>query len=778
MMKKSSYSIGRSDSIFSSRRASGNIFLMMLLLVGLHVSAAAQTTDPSWLTLDRIFSREFDSQRFGGFRWLKTGDSFARLEPSKTVPGAMDLISYQIETNQRAVLLPAEKLIPKGESAPLSIQGYDWSADDRQVLIYTNSQKVWRLNTRGDYWVLEIASGKLTKLGGDAKPSTLMFAKFSPDGKRVGYVRENDLYVQNLADGKITRLTANGSHTLINGTSDWVNEEEFDLRDCWRWSPDSRSIAFWQFNAEGIEDFILVNNTTGLYPNLTRIPYPKAGTQNSAVRVGVIDADGGEPRWMKTPGDPRNNYIVSVDWTSDSKAIVLQHLNRLQNTLQLIAADAKTGTARAILTEKDEAWVDVNLPSMRWLDSGRSLLWVSERDGWKHAYTVSLDGTNLKLITPGAFDVINIQAVDESAGWLYYIASPDNAAQRYLFRTRLDGSGAPERITPDSNKGWNGYNISPNNRWATQVSTTFTTPPKIYLLNLANKSVARTMLENADLQAKVDKLKRGTQEFFRIDIGDGVTLDGWMMKPPDFDPAKKYPVLYHVYGEPAGVTVTDNWTSNYLWHLMLTQQGYIVASVDNRGTPAPRGRAWRKSVYRKIGVLSSQDQAQAVKAMIAKMPFIDASRIGIWGWSGGGYHTLHALFRYPEIYRMGMAVAPGIDGRYYDTIYTERHMGLPLDNAEDYKQSSATTFVKGLKGDLLIVHGTGDDNVHYQGTEYLLDALIAANKPFTIMPYPNRTHSISEGEGTTRHLYELLTRYLKEHLPAGQPAAVAANPSR
>ena len=771
--QKSSYSIVRPDSIFSSLRALGNIFLMWVLLFSLHVFAAAQTTDPEWLTLERIFSREFDLQRFGGFRWLKTGDSFARLEPSATVEGATDLISYQIETNQRTVLIPAEKLIPKGEKAPLSIQDYEWTEDGRQVLIYTNSKKVWRLNTRGDYWVLDIPSDKLTKLGGEAKPSTLMFAKFSPDGKRVGYVRENDLYVQTLADGKITRLTSDGSHTLINGTSDWVNEEEFDLRDCWRWSPDSRSIAFWQFNAEGIEDFILVNNTSGLYPSLTRIPYPKAGTQNSAVRVGVISADGGQTRWMQTPGDPRNNYIVSLDWTNDSSAVVLQHLNRLQNTLRLIAADAKTGMTRTILTEKDEAWIDVTLPAMRWLDSGRSFLWISERDGWRHAYTVSLDGTNVKPLTPGAFDVINVQAVDESAGWLYYIASPHNATQRYLFRTRLDGSGTPERITPGSHEGWNTYNISPNNRWAIQVSSTFSTPPKIYLLNLTNKSVVRTMVENAELRARLDKLKRGSHEFFRVDVGGGVTLDGWMMKPPDFDPAKKYPVLYHVYGEPAGVTVTDSWRFYYLWHLMLTQQGYVIASVDNRGTPAPRGRAWRKSIYRKMGVLSSQDQANAVKAMAARMPFMDASRVGIWGWSGGGFHTLHALFRYPEIYRMGMAVAPGVDGRYYDTIYTERHMGLPQDNAEEYRQSAPITFVRGLKGDLLIVHGTGDDNVHHQGTEYLMNALIAANKPFTIMPYPNRSHSISEGEGTTRHLYELLTRYLKEHLPAGQATVVA-----
>ena len=767
MLKKSVNFLVRSNSNFLSfRRVNFVVLFIFLQLVGLQ-TAFAQTNDSSRLTLERIFSgNEFVPKRLGGFKWLKNGDSFVKLEPSATVKGGMDLVSYHIETDRREVLIPAEKLIPKGASAPLSIEGLEWSADDRQVLIYTNSERVWRLNTRGDYWVLEIASGKLTRLGGDAKSSTLMFAKFSPDGSRVGYVCENDLYAENLVTGKITRLTSDGSRTLINGTSDWVNEEEFELRDCWRWSPDGKAIAFWQFNAEGIQDFILLNNTTGLYPSLTRIPYPKAGTQNSAVRVGVVNAGGGQINWLKTPGDPRNNYIVSVDWTPDSSEIILQHLNRLQNTLQLIAANARTGAARTVLTEKDQAWVDVALPNMRWLESGKRFLWISERDGWKHAYTVSREGTDIKLITPGGFDVINVQSIDEAGGWLYYTASPDNAAQRYLFRTKIDGSSKPERVTPNSNNGWNAYNFSPNNRWAIQSSSTFDSYSNTYLLDLTNKSVVKKMVDNSVAQEKLAKLKRGTQEFFKIDIGDGINLDGWMMKPPDFDPNKKYPVLFYVYGGPAGQTVTDMWGgANYLWYLMLTQQGYIVASVDNRGTPAPRGRDWRKSVYRKLGILDSQDQANAVKAMIAKMPFIDASRIGIYGASSGGSTTLNALFRYPDIYKMGMALCPGADNTYYDTIYTERYMGLPKENAEDYKQSSTITHVNGLKGDLLIVHGTGDDNVHYQSTEYLMDALIAANKPFTIMPYPNRTHSISEGEGTTRHLYELLTRYLKEHLP-------------
>ena len=749
------------------------LFVLLLLSTALHAQQPAP--DASRLTVERIYAgNEFQPARFGGFRWLKDGNSFARLEPSPTIKDSMDLVRYEAATNKRDILLPATKLTPKNETKPLAVNGYEWSADDRRVLIYTNSKKVWRLNTKGDYWVLDPASGKLTKLGGDAKPSTLMFAKFSPDGSRVGYVRDNDLYVENIDTGKITRLTANGSPTMINGTSDWVNEEEFNLRDCWRWSPDGKSIAFWQFDASGIEDFLLLNNTTGLYPSLTRIPYPKAGTTNAAVRVGVISAEGGDIRWLQTPGDPRNTYLVSVDWTADSKEIYLQHFNRLQNTLNILVANAGSGSVRSILTEKDDAWVDLELPAMTWLDGGKRFLWVSEQTGWRHAYSVSADGKDVRPITKGEFDMISVQAVDQPGGWLYYYASPTNATQRYLYRSKLDGTGQPERVTPAGENGWTSYNISANRRWAVQTSSAFGKAPKIALIDLSNGSVVRTIVDNAALQAKVDKLEKGQLEFFRVDVGDGVSLDAYMMKPPGFDPAKKYPILFFAYSEPAGQTVTDNWQGEYyLWFLMLTQEGYIVASVDNRGTPAPRGRQFRKSIYRKIGVLNSQDQANAAKAIVAKNPFIDRSRVGIWGWSGGGAATLNAMFRYPDVYKMGMSVAPPPDNRYYDTIYTERYLGLPKDNPEDYKNAAPITFAKNLKGDLLIIHGTGDDNVHYQATELLIDALVAANKPFTVMPYPNRTHSISEGEGTSLHLWSLLTRYLREHLPAsGAPIEV------
>jgi dipeptidyl-peptidase-4 len=747
------------------------ILLAWVLLFGFQAYVYGQQAqqDNSLLTIDRIFnSDEFDPQGIGGLRWTKSGDGFTKLEPSTTVEGGTDLVSYDAKTNQRAVLIPAEKLIPKGETKPLPIQNFDWTADDQKVLIYTNSKKVWRLNTRGDYWVLDMSNGNLQKLGGDAKPSTLMFAKFSPDGKRVGYVRENNIYVENLADGKIRQLTSNGSRTLINGTSDWVNEEEFFLRDCWRWSPDGKSIAYWQFDASGIKDFILIDDTQDLYPVLTYIPYPKAGTTNSAVRVGVVSADGGATKWMNTPGDLRQNYIAMMDWTDNSNEIILQHLNRLQNTNQVMIAGAKTGAVKTILTEKDDAWVDVTMPRMRWLDGGKSFLWMSERGGWQQVYKVSRDGSDIKLLTPGDFDIENVLSVDEKGGWLYFIASPETSTQRYLYRRKLDGSGSLEKVTPENQKGWHNYNISPNSHWAIHNYSAFSSAPRFEVVDLTSKSSVRTMVDNAELQTKIDKIKKGSQEFFKIDIGEGVTLDGWMMKPPGFDPNKKYPILFYAYGEPAAQTVTDSWDyTNYLWFTMLSQQGYIVASVDNRGTPALKGRAWRKSIYRKNGRVNSADQANAVKAIIAKMPFVDASRVGIWGWSGGGVSTLNAMFRYPDIYKMGMAVAPVPDQRFYDTIYTERYMGLPDANAEDYKQSSPITFADGLKGNLLIVHGTGDDNVHYQGTEVLINKLIELNKPFQMMAYPNRTHGIFEGEGTTVHLYSLLTRYLNEHLPAG-----------
>jgi dipeptidyl-peptidase-4 len=728
---------------------------------------AAQPTDASQLTLERIFaSPEFFGERFGPARWLETGAAYTTLETSAATRGGRDIVRYDAASGNRTVLVPASRLIPRGQTQPLGIADYTWSNDGRKLLIFTNTRRVWRSNTRGDYWALSLDDWVLHQVGAGADPATLMFAKFSPDGTRVGYVRENNLFVEDLASGQVTQLTNDGSATIVNGTSDWVYEEEFFLRDCFRWSPDGNRIAYWQFDTEGVKQFHLINDTDSLYPKIISFPYPKAGETNSAARIGVVPAAGGETVWMDIPGDPRNTYIPWMEWAANSDQIVLQHLNRLQNTNNLLMGDVATGDVRTILTETDDAWLDV-VADLHWLNDGSQFTWMSERDGWRHLYLVSRSGEDVRLITDGEYDVVSVEAVDQTGGWVYFIAAPENPTQRYLYRVGLSGDEDLERITPNDQTGTNSYQISHDAKWAIHQQSTFGVPPVTDLVELPDHRVARTLVQNAALRDKVAALDKAEAEFFRVDNGGGVPLDCWMMKPPDFDPGKRYPVLFYVYGEPWGQTVADTWGgSTYLWHLMLTQQGYIVASVDNRGTPAPRGRDWRKVIYRKIGVYASADQAAALRE-IEQRPYVDPDRIGIWGWSGGGSMTLNMMFRYPDLYSVGMAVAPVPDLRYYDTIYQERYMGLPQENALDYEQASPITFADRLKGHLLIVHGTGDDNVHYQGTEALINRLIEANRQFTMMAYPNRSHGIYEGRGTTLHLRTLLTGYLKENMPAG-----------
>ena len=752
--------------------------LMVLALAAAPILAqrSAPQAVNGLITLETLST--FGARSLGEVQWQDDGSGYFMLEPSAK-QGLSDITRYDASTGQKTILVSADKLIPQGASSPISIEQFDFSQNGQKLLIFANSQRVWRSNTRGDYWVLDLKDWKLRKLGGDAGPSMLMFAKFSPDGARVGYVRENNLYVEGLSDGRITKLTSDGSNHIVNGTFDWVYEEELFCRDGWRWSPDGNHIAYWQLDTSGVKDYLLVNDTAGLYPVVTTFPYPKAGQTNSAARTGVVSADGGKTNWFDAPGDPRNTYPARMEWAGTSDEVIIQQLNRLQNTNVVMLGGIKDGRVRTILTEKDDAWVDVAWGDLdwdkkglargdvEWMDHGKRFLWTSERDGWRHIYSVSRDGRDIKCITPGNFDVIGAEKVDLTGGWFYYDASPANATQRYLFRTRLDGSGKAEKLSPAAQSGRHDYIISPRNDVAIHTYSNFTTPPITEVVRLPEHATLRSLIDNKALQERMKSLKQCPSEFFRVDIGGGVQLNGWMIKPPDFDAKKRYPVLFYVYGEPWSQTVLDAWGGrNQIWHTMLAQQGYIVMSVDNRGTPAPKGREWRKVIYRKMGVVNSGDQAGAVRA-VAKWPFVDPSRIGIWGWSGGGSSSLNAIFRYPDLYRMAMAVAPVADIKYYDTIYQERYCGLPQDHPDEYKQSSPVTFAAQLKGDLLVVHGTGDDNVHYQGTEALINALVASGKQFTMMAYPNRTHGINEGPGTTRHVFSLLTRYLKEKLPAG-----------
>jgi dipeptidyl-peptidase 4 len=769
--------------MISRRRAWASLVASVVLATAATAAAVdAQTADRARALnaqIDRIFKdRLYDPPRFGPARWMPDGTAYAIVE--RHSEGGADIVRYDAASGARSMLVAASRLVPRGADSPLDIDDYEWSADGKRLLIFTNTKKVWRQNTRGDYWVLDVEGGTLTQLGidrtGGSRPPNpeegtgLMFAKFSPDGASVGYVRRNNIYVERVSDGKIDQLTHDGSETIINGTSDWVYEEELNIRDGFRWSPDGRRIAYWQFDTSGVGTFSLINDTAALYPTITRIPYPKAGTANSSVRIGIVAAGGGQTTWIATPDDPRNSYLASLDWI-DNDTVAIQQLNRLQNRNDLLLGHASTGAVTRAFRDESQTWVDVQ-EDLQWLDDGRSCLWLSERDGWRHIYRVTRPSTasgpssdgSATLITRFEADVMSLVGTDRTH--VYFLASPKNATEAYLYRAPLDGSAAPERVTPADQPGFHAYDLAPGGALAFHTWSAFERAPKMDVVELPAHRSLRNLTDPSALQAKVAPTLEPPAEFLTVDIGGGVTLDGWMIKPASFDASKKYPVIVHVYGEPASVTVTNRWGGRtMLFHRALANAGYIVVSFDNRGTPAPKGAAWRKIVYGAVGDLSSKDQAAAIRALAAGHPFIDSTRIGIWGWSGGGSNTLNAMFRFPDVYSVGVSVAPVPDQRLYDTIYQERYMGLPDKNADGYRLGSPINFADGLKGKLLIVHGSGDDNVHYQGTERLVNRLVELGKPFDLMVYPNRTHAISEGPGTTPHIYHLIARYFLEHLP-------------
>ncbi len=734
-------------------------------------SAAAAQDLPT--TLSRVFGTgEFDAAKAPILRWVDGGAAYTAVESG-------ELVRYETASGKRKVVVSAAMLTPPSNPGltspsplkPLVLDGYEWSQDESKLLIFTNAQRVWRQNTRGDYWLLDLPAHSLRRIAPEAPPASLLFAKLSPDGRRIGYVRDNNIFVVDTTGGHVRQLTRDGSGTVINGTSDWVNEEELNLRDCFRWSPDSRNIAYWHFDTAGVGRFTLINDTDSLYPSIKHFPYPKAGTKNSAVRVGVVSADGGKTRWINMPGDPRENYVSLLEWTGNGNQLLLHRLDRPQKMLTVMTANAATGAVKAVLEERDDAFVDV-MPiesmGLRWVDKGKTFLWLSERDGWRHAYSASLDGESPRLLTKGEFDVTSIAGIDRTRGMLYFVASLGNATHRYLYRVSTASPGVIERVTPGDLAGWHSYSFSPDCTWAWHTWSSAARAPLTDLVSLPDHAVSHVLLDNKALQDKLASLIRTSVEFLRVPINGDVALDAWTIRPPNFDPAKSYPLLVYAYSEPAGTTVNDIWGGRrMLFHHVLANQGYFVASFDNRGTPAPRGREWRKAGYGSIGSLSSSEQAAAVRALLKMHPYLDPDRVAIWGWSGGGSATLNAMFRYPDLYKVGISVAAVPDQRLYDTIYQERYMGLPEPNTAGYKEGSPLTFAGGLAGHLLIVHGSGDDNVHYQGAEKLVNRLVELGKPFDLMVYPNRTHSISEGQGTSLHLHSLLARYLMEHLPPG-----------
>lgn len=700
-------------------------------------------------------------------KWDKKGDTFYSVVKN-------EIFRHSLPNTVGEKLISTAQLSPKGQ-APLSITDYAFSADGQKVLVYTNTKAVWRLQTQGDYWVYELATGKLTQLGEELLESSLRFAKFSPDASKVAFVSEFNLYVQDLTSGQITSLTTDGTRKLINGTFDWAYEEEFGCRDGFQWSPDGKRISFWQIDANKIRDYYMINTTDSIYSQIIPVEYPKVGESPSPARIGVIELANKKLTWLNIPGDPQQHYLPRMEWNSP-ELLLVQQLNRKQNHSKILGVNVTTNVANLIFEEQDETWIDV-LSSwentygltyrheFKWINGGKEFLWFSEKDGWRHLYRIDLSG-KVTPVTHGNYDVINLLHFNEKENSLYFHASPDNATQKYLFKAKLDGKGTAERITPADLPGTHSYVISPSGKYGMhQFSNSYTRPasewislPKHQPLD-ASQSIASKLPANQGAK---------TVEFFKINTVDGTEMDGWMVKPKNFDPTKKYPVLFMVYTEPWGANVKDTYGvgRNRNYEGDMAADGYIYISIDNRGTPAPKGRAWRKSIYRKIGRLNISDQAEAAKQM-SNWPFVDSTRMAVWGHSGGGSATLNLLFQYPGLFQTGISLAAVANQLTYDNIYQERYMGLPQENLEDFVAGSPITHAKNLQGNLLYIHGTGDDNVHYANAEMLVNELIKHGKLFQFMPYPNRTHGIGEGEGTTAHLRMVYTNFLKTYCPPG-----------
>lgn len=746
-------------------RTTARAALALALVAPASVAAQQRTVQPG-LSLQRIFSSsDFRLKGLPALQWTEDGQRFTYVADG-------DLVAEEASTGRRTVLVHGARLLlpdslrtrplgvpgqagAKDEPERIEIEEYQWSPDRRKLLIYTNSQPVWRQNTKGIYYVYDVESGKLTPISRLA--GWQMFAKFSPDASKVGFVRDNNLFVTDLATGRETQLTRDGSEQIINGTSDWVYEEELDLRDAWRWSPDGHRIAFWRFDQSPVPTFYMIRETDSVYTRPIPLRYPKAGEPNSRVSMHVVDLAGGQARRLDTGPLSTDVYLARMEW-SPAGEVVIQRLNRHQNRLDVLLANPATGQSRTLFTEADSAWVDVD-DDLTFVNSGKQFLWTSERDGFNHIYLYNRDGTVARQITRGPWDVTALLGVDTRGEHVYFAATEQGAAQRHIYRVRLDGTGF-ERLSREA--GTHTANVSPSGSFYIDGHSRAGVPP-VFSLRAADGRQVRVLEDNSRVAANLRALNLPAPEFFKTRAADGKTeLNGWMIKPPNFDPSKKYPVLMYVYGGPGSQTVTDAWGGNrYLWHQHLASRGYIVASVDNRGTGG-RGGGFKKATYLKLGQLETSDQVAGAR-YLGSLPYVDANRIGIWGWSYGGYMTLMGLTESASPFRAGISVAPVTDWRLYDNIYTERFMRAPRENTSGYDAGSPRRRAANLQGDLLLIHGTGDDNVHFQNATQMVDALQAAGKQFDFMLYPNRNHSISGGN-TSLHLFTLMTNWLTEHL--------------
>ena len=717
---------------------------------------------------------------------------FGRVLPNDVVWNESETGYFTIKDNNIVLVSTRGKedkvILSSSQVNNLEIESFSFSQSKNKILIFTQSVKVWRYNTRGDYWVYDFKKNEIQKLGRNMSGSSLMFAKFSPNERFVAYVSKEksesgirnsstsvNIYLESLDDRTIKKLTSsNGTKKLINGTFDWVYEEEFGCRDGFIFNEDGTRIAFWQIDANQVRDFYMINNTDSIYSYTIPVEYPKVGEDLTPARIGVINLSNEEITWMKIPGEQNKFYLPRMTWMPGRNDLMIQQLNRKQNHSKIYIANANNGSTELLMEEKDEAWVDLRSSwpyqvqaGWKFINNGKEFLYTTEKDGWSHIYRFDITNKTEYLVTKGNYDVVKPLAYDEKNENVYFIASPENPTERYLYKTSAKGDGKLIRVTPDVLEGSHNYQISTKAKYAFHSFSNYFTRPMQAIVSLPNHKFInenQNMIEKYDLEKKKDH----PLEFFEITTVDDVTMEGWIVKPKNLDKNKKYPVLFYFYSEPAGQTGVNRYGAgnNGLYDGNLGEDGYVYVTFDGRGTPSPKGRAWRKAIYRNIGRINVRDMAMGAKAVFEKYEFIDTSRVAVHGWSGGGTATLNCLFQYPEIFHTGIAVAAVANQLTYDNIYQERYMGDPKESYQDYVDGSPIKYAKNLEGNLLYIHGTGDDNVHYQNAEMLANELIKHKKIFYMLSYPNRSHGIRE-DGAYPHVRLMFTDFLRKNCPPG-----------
>jgi len=718
-------------------------FLTILLFVSPIIPQQKQP-----LTLNDIFaSNVLRTTPIRNIQWRPDSKAFTFTKRNSD-KNFLDIYKHNIKTGHESMLISGSELVYKSERIKMS--SYSWTADGIFLLIEGPVKSIWRHSTQAPFYLLNVNTKQISALANN-NPH-LRNVKLSPDGKYVGFVRDHNIFVVDLSTGKEKAITNNGTDNILNGEFDWVYEEEFGLADAWRWSPDSKKIAYWQFDQTRVKEFNLIDE---MYPynKVFDLKYPKVGEQNAIVKIGVAEIETGNTTWMDI-GKNEDIYIPRIFWTNSSSTLSLLRLNRHQNYLEIIMANSSSGKSKVIITDKDSAWIDII--DLIFLKSKDQIILTSEKSGYRHAYLYDYSGKLIKQLTSGEWEISELACVVEEKNVLFFYGKKDSPIEENIYYVNLNGKDL-KRIS--KNNGWHSAIFSPDKKFYVDYYSNAVTPTTT-ILNNSDGTEVRVL--NSGKILALDNHNMVYPSFVKYRTTDGTELNGYFIKPYNFNPKKKYPVLVYGYGGPGSQMVVDRWGGERtFWHQYMTEQGYIIFCTDNRGTGG-RGKAFKNLSYLDLSKWSVRDQTEGAK-YLATLPYVDKNRIGFWGWSGGGYLTIAMLTREADYFKTGVAVAPVSDFKLYDAIWTERYMGLTNENIDGYKNANLNNTANGLKGKLLIIHGSGDDNVHYQNTLQFINKCIEINKQVDMFIYPNRAHSISGGN-TRLHLFTKITDYFLRNL--------------